>query len=40
LYLEDTLLQRLPQDLQDVAPKLRPCIQEEHAVVREGDLAG
>jgi hypothetical protein len=35
----DTLLEGLPQDLQDVAAELRQFIQEEHSVVRERDLA-
>jgi hypothetical protein len=39
LYSCDTLLERLSQDLQDVAAARRPCIQEEHPVVREGHLA-
>jgi hypothetical protein len=39
LYLYDTLLEGLPQDLQDVAAELRQFIQEEHSVVRERDLA-
>jgi hypothetical protein len=39
LYLYDTLLEGLPQDLQDVAAELRQFIQEEHPVVRERDLA-
>jgi hypothetical protein len=40
LYSYDTLLKRLPQDLQDVAAELRPLIQKEHAVVGQGHLAG
>jgi hypothetical protein len=39
LYLCDTLLERLPQDLQDVAAELGPFIQEEHPVVSQRDLA-
>ncbi len=45
LYLYDTLLQRLAQDLQDMAAELGELIQEEHAIVgqrhfaRHGDLA-
>jgi hypothetical protein len=35
LYLHDTLLERWPQDLQDVAAELRPFIQEEYAIVRQ-----
>jgi hypothetical protein len=34
----DTLLERLAQHLQDVAAALRPCIQEESAVVRQRHL--
>jgi hypothetical protein len=34
------VLQRLPQHLEHVAPELRQLVQEEDAVVREGDLAG
>ena len=33
LYLENALLDRLAQDLQDMAAELGPCIQEEHAIV-------
>jgi hypothetical protein len=36
---EDTLLGRWPYDLQDMAAALGPCIQEEHPMVREGDLS-
>jgi hypothetical protein len=39
LYLYDTLLQRLPQDLEDMAAELGPCIQEEHAVVGQRHFA-
>jgi hypothetical protein len=39
LYSCDILLERLPLDLQDVAAALRPCLQEEHPVAREGHLA-
>jgi hypothetical protein len=35
LYLYDPLLERLSQDLQDVAAVLGELIQEEHAVVPE-----
>ena len=37
--VEDTLLQRLAQDLQDAAAKLREFILKEHPVVRERYLA-
>jgi hypothetical protein len=40
LSVENTLLERLAQDLRDMAAARRPCLQEEHAVVREGHLAG
>jgi hypothetical protein len=33
LYVYDTLLEWLAQDLKDMAAKLGPCIQEEHAMV-------
>jgi hypothetical protein len=33
LSVENTLLERLPLDLQDMAAALGPCIQEEHAMV-------
>jgi hypothetical protein len=33
LYVHETLLERLAQDLQDMAPELGPFIQEEHAIV-------
>jgi hypothetical protein len=33
LYVYDTILERLPQDLQDMAAALGQFIQEEHAVV-------
>ena len=39
LYLCDTLLQRLPQDLQDMAAELGELIQEEHAIVGQRHLA-
>ena len=39
LYVYETLLQRLAPDLEDMAPELWPCIQEEHAVVRQRHLA-
>ena len=35
LYVYETLLQGLAQDLQDVAAELRPCIQKENTVVRQ-----
>ena len=38
-YSCETLLERLAQDLQDVAAELRPFIQKEHAVVRQRHLA-
>ena len=38
LYLEDTLLMRLAQDLKDVAAALRPRIQQAHAVLRQRHL--
>jgi hypothetical protein len=40
LYLCDALLERLAQDLEDVAAALRPCIQQENAVVRPRHFAG
>ena len=39
LYSYETLLQRLPQDLQDTAPALRQFIQEEYAVVGQRHVA-
>jgi hypothetical protein len=33
LYADDAVRERLPQDLQDVAAALRPCIPAAHAVV-------
>jgi hypothetical protein len=39
LSLEDTLLERLAQDLEPMAAKLRPFIQEEDAVVGQRDLS-
>jgi hypothetical protein len=33
LYSDETLLERLAQDLEDMAAELGPCIQEEHAMV-------
>jgi hypothetical protein len=39
LWLEKTILERLPQDLQDVAAALGPFIQAAHPVVRERPLA-
>jgi hypothetical protein len=38
LYSRKPLLERLPQDLQDMAAALGPCIQEEHPVVGQRDL--
>jgi hypothetical protein len=35
LCSENTLLEGLAQDLEDVAAELRPCIQKEHTVVGE-----
>jgi hypothetical protein len=40
LYVCETLLERLAQDLQDMAAALGPCIQEEHAIVGQRHLAG
>jgi hypothetical protein len=37
---EDTLIERLAQDLQAMAAALGPCIQEEHAVVGQRHLTG
>jgi hypothetical protein len=39
LYVYETLLERLPQDLQDMAAALGQLIQEEHAMVRQRHLA-
>jgi hypothetical protein len=39
LYLYETLLERLPQDLKDVAAELGPCIQEAHAMVGQRHVA-
>jgi hypothetical protein len=39
LYSYETLLERLAQDLENMAAALGPFIQEEHPVVREGHLA-
>jgi hypothetical protein len=39
LSVYDTLLQRLAQDLEDMAPALRQFIQEENAMVRQRHLA-
>ena len=33
LYIYESLLERLAQDLEDMAAELGPCIQEEHAMV-------
>jgi hypothetical protein len=38
LYVHETLLDRLPQDLEDMAAELRQFIQEVHPVVRERPL--
>ena len=39
LYADDAVRERLPQDLEDMAAALGPCIQEAHAVVRPRHLA-
>jgi hypothetical protein len=39
LCICETLLERLPQDLEDLAAQLGPCIQESHAVVGQRHLA-
>jgi len=39
LYVYETLLERLPQDLQDMAAELGPCIQEQHAIVGQRHVA-
>jgi hypothetical protein len=39
LYLYDTLFERLPQDLEDMAAELGQFIQEAHAVVGQPHLA-
>jgi hypothetical protein len=39
LYVSDTLLQRLAQDLEDMAAALRQFVQAGHAVVRQRPLA-
>jgi hypothetical protein len=39
LYVYETILERLPQDLQDMAAELGPCIQEEHTMVGQRHLA-
>ena len=39
-YLYDPICERLAQDLQDVVAGLGPFIQEEHAVMGQGHLAG
>jgi hypothetical protein len=39
LYVYDTLLERVPQDLEDMAAALGPCIQAAHALVRSRHLA-
>jgi hypothetical protein len=35
LYIYETLLERLPQDLQAIAPELGQLVEEEHAMVRQ-----
>jgi hypothetical protein len=40
LYAYDTLLERLAQDLQDVASELRQFIRKEHLMVRQRHVAG
>jgi hypothetical protein len=39
IYVYDTLLERLAQDLQDMAAELRQLIQEEHAIMGQRHLA-
>jgi hypothetical protein len=39
LYISDTLLERLAQNLEDMAAELGPCIQEAHAVVGQRHVA-
>jgi hypothetical protein len=39
LFFCEARLKRLAQDLKDMAPELRQCIQEENAVVRQGHLS-
>ena len=39
LYVYDTLLQRLPQDLQDMAAELGVFIQKEHTIVGQRHVA-
>jgi hypothetical protein len=39
LYIYETLLERLAQDLQDMAAALGPCIQAAHAVVGQRHVA-
>jgi hypothetical protein len=39
LYVDETLLARLAQDLQDVAAELRQLIQKENPVVRQRHFA-
>jgi hypothetical protein len=39
LYVYETVLERLPQDLQDMAAELRQFIQEEHTVVGQRHVA-
>jgi len=39
LYVYETLLERLAQDLEDLAAALGPCIQEAHAMVGQRHVA-
>ena len=39
LYVDETLLERLAQDLEDLAAELQPLIQKENAMVRQQHLA-
>jgi hypothetical protein len=39
LYVYETLLEWLAQDLKDMAAELEPCIQEEHAMVGQRHVA-
>jgi hypothetical protein len=38
LFCSEVVLKRLAQDLQDVTAKLRPCIQQQHPMVRQRHL--
>jgi hypothetical protein len=40
LYVEDTILERLPQDLQDMAAEHRQFIQKQHAMMRQRHFPG